>query len=188
MLLNFMNAESTYTWVPPDFGSDVQLNLKSGRVMFEIVNNYSLITTTEDNIKVGVLPYPLWDSNQEKYQTLNWNGVLAIPTTVKNESMVGDVIEMLAWYSEPVTTAFYETLLGSRVADAPEDVEMLRIVWDSQVSDIGLVFSSTSTQMDAILYAIPHHITAGRPAYATYYNQNKRNAERQLNLMFEKKE
>ena len=36
--------------------------------------------------------------------------------------MVGDVIEMLAWYSEPVNTAFYETLLGSKVADAPEDV------------------------------------------------------------------
>ncbi len=187
MLLNFMNAESTYTWVPPDFGSNVQLNLKSGRVMFEIVNNYSLITTTEDNIKVGVLPYPLWDSNQEKYQTLNWNGVLAIPTTIQDMDMVGDVIEMLAWYSEPVTTAFYETLLGSRVADAPEDVEMLRIVWAGQVSDIGLVFSSTSPQMDAILYAIPHHITASRPAYATYYNQNKRNAERKLNMMFEEK-
>ena len=188
MLLDFMNAESTYTWVPPDFGSDVQLHLKSERVMFEIVNNYGLITTTEDNVKVGVLPYPLWDTNQEKYQTLNWNGVLGIPTTIQDEDMVGDVIEMLAWFSEPVTTAFYETLLGSRVADAPEDVEMLRIVWAGQVSDIGLVFSSTSDQMDAILYAIPHHITANRPAYATYYRTNRRVAEKKLNDMFKTKE
>jgi hypothetical protein len=98
--------------------------------------------------------------------------------------MVGDVIEMLAWYSEPVNTAFYETLLGSKVADAPEDVEMLNLVWAGQVSDMGLVFSSSSNQMDCLLYAIPHHVSADRPAYATYYKQNQKAAERMLNKMF----
>jgi hypothetical protein len=99
--------------------------------------------------------------------------------------MVGDVIEMLAWYSEPVNTAFYETLLGSKVADAPEDVEMLNLVWAGQVSDMGLVFSSSSNQMDCLLYAIPHHVSVeGKPAYATYYKQNQKAAERQLNRMF----
>ena len=183
MLYDFMNADYSYTWNP--FDGKAQLHLKSNRVMFEIVNNYSLVATKEEEVKVGVLPYPLWDSNQEKYQTLNWNGVLGIPTTIKDEDMVGDVIELLAWYSEPVTTAFYETLLGAKVADAPEDVEMLQLVWDGQVSDIGLVFSSSSTQMDCILYAIPHHVSASKPAYATYYKQNQRSAERLLNKMFE---
>jgi ABC-type glycerol-3-phosphate transport system substrate-binding protein len=190
MLYDFVNAEYTYTWVPnSDFqGPTTQLHLKSNRVMFEIINNYSLVTTKEDEVKVGVLPYPLWDTKQEKYQTLNWNGVLGIPTTVQNDDMVGDVIELLAWYSDPVTTAFYETLLGAKVADAPEDVEMLQLIWEGQVSDIGLVFSSSSPQMDCILYAIPHHITAARPAYATYYKQNQRSAEKLLNKMFETKE
>ena len=190
MLTDFMNAQSTYKHVPnSDFqGFTTALSLKSNRVLFEIVNNYSLVATKEETVKVGVLPYPLWDSNQESYKTMSWNGVLGIPTTVKDENMVGDVIEMLAWFSGPVNTAFYETLLGSKVADAPEDVEMLTIVWGGQVSDIGLVFSSSSNQMDAILYAIPHHITAGKPAYATYYKQNQRSAERMLNKMFETKE
>jgi hypothetical protein len=190
MLYDFVNAEYTYTWVPnSDFqGPTTQLHLKSNRVMFEIINNYSLVTTKEDEVKVGVLPYPLWDTKQEKYQTLNWNGVLGIPTTVQNDDMVGDVIELLAWYSDPVTTAFYETLLGAKVADAPEDVEMLQLVWDGQVSDIGLVFSSSSNQMDCILYAIPHHISASKPAYATYFKQNQRSAEKLLNKMFETKE
>ena len=122
---------------------------------------------------------------QESYKTLSWNGVLGIPTTVKNDEMVGDVIEMLAWYSEPVCTAFYETLLGSKVADAPEDVEMLNIVWAGQVSDMGLVFSSSSGQLDCLLYALAHHVSANKPAYATYYKQNQRTAERLLNKMFE---
>ena len=182
-LYDFMNAESTYTWNP--FDGKAQLNLKSGRVMFEIVNNYQLVTTREDDVKIGVLPYPLWDSKQAAYKTLSWNGVLGIPTTVKNEEMVGDTIEMLAWYSDSVNTAFYENLLGAKVADAPEDVEMLNIVWGSQVSDMGLVFSSSSTQMDCLLYAIPHHISAGRAAYATYYKQNQKAAERLLNKMFD---
>ena len=184
MLYNFMNSESTYTYSP--FDGKSALPLKSNRVLFEIVNNYGLVTTKEDDVKVGVLPYPLWDSEQEKYQTLSWNGVLGIPTTVQDEEMVGDVIEMLAWFSEPVTTAFYETLLGSKVADAPEDVEMLRLVWDGQVSDVGLVFSSSSNQMDRLLYALAHHVSVnGTPAYATYYQQNQKAAERLLNKMFE---
>ena len=188
MIYDFMNAESTYAWIPDIFpGTHTPLTLKSDRVMFQIVNNYELVTTKEDDVKVGVLPYPLWDSQQERYQTLSWNGVLGIPTTVKDENMVGDVIEMLAWYSEPVNTAFYETLLGSKVADAPEDVEMLRLVWDGQVSDIGLVFSSSSNQMDAILYAIPQHVTAVAPAYATHYAKNQKAAERLLNHMFDEK-
>jgi hypothetical protein len=189
MLTDFMNAQSTYKHVPNIFtGFTTALSLKSNRVLFEIVNNYSLVSTKEETVKVGVLPYPLWDTKQESYKTMSWNGVLGIPTTVKNMDMVGDVIEMLAWYSDPVTTAFYETLLSSRVADAPEDVEMLDLVWAGQTSDVGLVFSSSSTQMDAILYAIPHHISASRPAYATYYKQNQKAAERQLNKMFDTKE
>lgn len=183
MLYSFMNAEYTYTYSP--FDGKQALPLKSGRVMFEIVNNYGLVSTKEEDVKVGVLPYPLWDSKQEKYQTLSWNGVLGIPTTVQDEDMVGDTIEMLAWYSEPVNIAFYETLLGSKVADAPEDVEMLNLVWAGQVSDMGLVFSSSSSQMDCLLYAIPHHVSVeGKPAYATYYKQNQKAAERMLNRMF----
>lgn len=184
MLYDFMKAEYTYTYSP--FDGKQALPLKSGRVMFEIVNNYSLVSTKEEDVKVGVLPYPLWDSNQEKYQTLSWNGVLGIPTTVQDEDMVGDTIEMLAWYSEPVNTAFYETLLGSKVADAPEDVEMLNLVWAGQVSDMGLVFSSSSNQMDALLYALAHHVSVeGKPAYATYYRANQKAAERLLNRMFD---
>ena len=184
MLYDFMKAEYTYTYSP--FDGKQALPLKSGRVMFEIVNNYGLVSTKEEDVKVGVLPYPLWDSNQEKYQTLSWNGVLGIPTTVQDEDMVGDTIEMLAWYSEPVNTAFYETLLGSKVADAPEDVEMLNLVWAGQVSDMGLVFSSSSNQMDALLYALAHHVSVeGKPAYATYYKQNQKAAERLLNKMFD---
>ncbi len=181
ILTNFMAAESTYTYSP--FDGKSALSLKSNRVMFELISNYDLITTKEEDVKVGVLPYPLWDTNQESYKTLNWNGVLVIPTTVQDTAMVGDVLEMLAYFSEPVTTTFYETLLGAKAADAPQDVEMLNLIWKSQTSDIGLVFNGED-QRDKILYAIPHHISANMPAYSTYFNQNVKGAEKKLQDLF----
>ena len=183
-IVAFMDQDSTFSWEPTFVDTDC-LHITSGRVMFQLLNNFSLVQTTEEDVKVGVLPYPLWDTKQADYKTLSWNGVLGIPTTVQDLDMVGDVYEMLAWYSEPVTTAFYETLLGAKVAEAPEDVEMLEIVWNTQVTDLGLVFSSSSAQLDRILYAIPHHVSIpGTPAYSTYYKQNQRTAEKLLNDMF----
>ena len=188
LLMDLVHAQSTYKYVPDSFeGHTTALHLKSGRVLFEMLNSYDMVTTKEEEIKVGVLPYPLWDTKQDKYLTMSWNGVLCIPTTVRNEDMVGDVMEMLAWYTQPVTTAFYETLLGSKVADAPEDVEMMNIIWAGQVSDIGQVFCNSSPQLECLLYALPHHTTAKMPAYATYYKSNQRTAERMLNKMFESK-
>ncbi len=183
-LYDFVNANYTFTWAPAGFGSTTELHLDSGRVMFETINNYKLVTTKENEVKVGVLPYPLWDEKQADYKTLSWNGYLAIPTTVKNIEMVGDVVEMLAYYSDDVTVAFYETLLGAKVADAPEDVKMLDIIWSSQVSDRVMAFNNLDGSLDAILYAIPHHITAGKPAYATYVRQQSPTASKKLIELF----
>ncbi len=39
--------------------------------------------------------------------------------------------------------------------------------------------------MDRLLYAIPQHVTAIAPAYATHYAKNQKTAERLLNNMFD---
>lgn len=183
MIYNLMNQPSVFSW---GLGAEPQLHIKSGRVLCELLGTFALVTTKEEEVKVGVLPYPLWDSKQEDYVTMSWNGVMCVPTTVRDEDMVGDVLEMLAWYSDPVTTAFYETLLGSKVAEAPEDAEMLELIWRTQTADMGLLYSDSTAapSMDHILYAIPHHVTLNTPAYATYFRQNSRSAQRYLDRLF----
>ena len=183
MIYNLMNQPSVFKW---GLGDVPQLHIRSGRVLCELMGTFTLVSTKEEEIKVGILPYPLWDSKQEDYVTMSWNGVMCVPTTVRNEDMVGDVLEMLAWYSEPVTTAFYETLLGSKVAEAPEDAEMLELIWRTQTADMGLIYCDTTVApgMDHILYAIPHHVTLNTPAYATYFKQNSRSAQRYLDRLF----
>ncbi len=184
-IFDFVNSNNTYMWAPPGLtGPTEALPITSDRVMFQMLNNFELVTTTATDVKIGVLPYPKWDEEQEDYKTLNWNGLMCVPTSAKNTKMVGDVIEMLGYYSDDVTTAFYETLLGTKVANAPQDSEMLDIIWASQVSDIGLAFSAVSSSMDGILYAIPHHTTANAPAYATYVKSKVRSAERSFSDLY----
>ena len=183
MIFNLMNQPSVFKW---GLGDVPQLHIRSGRVLCELMGTFTLVSTKEEEVKVGVLPYPLWDSKQEDYVTMSWNGVMCVPTTVKDENMVGDVLEMLAWYSEPVTTAFYETLLGSKVAESPDDAQMLELIWRTQTADMGLIYcdSTVAPSMDHILYALPHHVTLNTPAYATYFKQNSRSAQRYLDRLF----
>ncbi len=188
MIYDFINDQSTFTWVPvADWGNTTTLHLASGRVMFETLNNFDLVTVKESEVKVGVLPYPMWDEKQDNYKTMSWNGYIVIPTTVQNLDMVSDTIEMLAYNSADVTTAFYETLLGAKVADAPDDVKMLDIIWSTQTSDYAMALNNVDNSLDAIIYAIPHHTTVpSTPGYSTYVQKNIRKAEKALADMFDK--
>ncbi len=183
-LNELIKAESTYKYSP--FGGSGPLHIESGHTLFELMNNYELVTATSDDVKVGVLPYPLWEAKKGDYITMSWNGLLGIPTTVEDDDMVGDVIEMLAYYSEDTTEAFYETLLGSKASEAPDDARMLDILWRTQQSDFGLHFSDMGGEfrgMHAILYAIPSHISNNQPNYNTIFNRNRDDAEEKLELL-----
>lgn len=185
-MVTFHKSNSTYMWFH-DVPEEQRLHLPDNRVLMEMISNYDLIKYKEEAVKIGVLPYPLYDTQQSNYKTLNWNGILGIPSTnAKNTDMVSDVMEMLAYYTAPVKTSFYETLLGAKVADAPEDVEMLNIIWSSQVSDLGLVFSSVTPNMDTILYSLPSLINQGTTSPAALYKANTRTVERAFERMFQK--
>ena len=184
-LFDFYKADCTSMWPHNDTGDHI-IQLDSNRVLFQMLANYDLIHYKEESVKVGALPYPLYDSKQESYKTLNWNGQLCVPCTNDGAGpWVSDTMEMIAFFTEPVRYSFYETLLGAKVADAPDDVEMLDIIWKSQVSDLGLVFSSTSGNMDQLLYSIPACITAGNANVAAKFKSNTKVAAKSLTKMFE---
>ena len=67
--------------------------------------------------------------------------------------MVGETIEMLAYFSDDVQVAFYQKLLGKQVADNPDDRRMLEIVWDSVCTDFGQTFEGAANDM---LYMLPY--------------------------------
>ncbi|MBQ9780873.1 MAG: hypothetical protein IJW00_08005 [Clostridia bacterium] len=182
------NAEYTYAWGPAGMTKPAEpLQLTSNRVLMSLEGTFGLVAYKGEDIKTGILPYPKYDAAQESYQHMNWNGMLAVSNVVKNKKMVGDVMEMLAYHTNDVKTSFYETLLGSKVANAPEDAEMLELIWSTTVSDLGLVFSDLSGNMDAMVYFIPRLVTnLDQAETASFIRQNAKSANRALENFYKK--
>lgn len=175
---------SEYAYLSSPRLSRAGLDFRDGTSMFYLMSTDQLATYRDTSFDFGVLPYPLYDEAQEDYRSLNWNGVMFIPASIKNEEMVGDVLELLAYYSDPMKTAYYEDLLGSKIAQAPQDAQMLDVIWGSVVSDIGMITANLNG-MDPLLYMIPNLCVDGTDRYASFLKSNSRNANRSLDQLFD---
>ena len=98
--------------------------------------------------------------------------------------MVGEVLELLGYYTSSVKTAYYELQLGAKVSEAQEDADMLDIIWDSLVSDIGLVCCNCSGSMDSLVYMLPKMCENGSKNFSSYLRANKKSAQKALDKVF----
>lgn len=189
-------SEYAYLWGPwsePMEDASKQVQFKDGKTLFQFYGTYHMAKQlTSVDVNFGVLPYPMWDEQQGEYRSLSWNGYITVPYYLsKSEAeMVSDTLELLAFYSEPVTTAFYEKLLGAQVADSRDDSDMLDIVWDSQVVEFALAYSDKDTQaIDAMVYCIPRIIfnVDNTSTFTGYWAQKGMAATIQLSKLQAKK-
>ncbi len=134
-----------------------EVKLESGRTLMTIVTGSYTQHYLETDLKFGVLPFPMFDEAQKDvgYRSLNCDGYIVFPSYLDDENMVGDTVEMMAFYSEPVRVAFYEKLLGKQVADTPDDREMMDLIWDGICSDFGMTYSTITLSLDKNLYMLP---------------------------------
>jgi hypothetical protein len=88
------------------------------------------------------------------YRHLQWGGYICVPSYANNPQMVGETLDVLAYYSQDVNTAYYEKLLGKQAADAPDDRQMLEIVWDSICTDFAHVYADMCGS--EIVYMVAH--------------------------------
>ena len=160
-----------------------QIPFNDGTTMMYTMETYYMTNLRDVTFRFGVLPYPMYNEAQGEYKSLNWNGIMFVPASIKDPEMVGDVLELLAFYTPPVQKAYYEDLLGSKLSDAPEDAEMLDVIWDSVVTDIGMV-SANLAGMDPLLYMFPNLCLDGVQGYSSYVTRNTRSANRALEKLF----
>lgn len=170
-------ADYSYMW-KSNATADEKLDFTEGKSLFQLRSTKDLQTISNSGISFGVLPYPKFDSAQENYQHLNWNGLMCVPSSVKDKQMVSEVLELLSYYTAPVKTAYYEIQLGGQVVDSQEDVDMLNLIWDTIVSDIGLVCCNA---IDSIVYMLPKMCENNSKDFASYMKKNRKTAEKQLN-------
>ncbi len=132
-------------------------SITTGRALMQLASTPDLQNFLSYDIDFGVLPYPMYDTAQKSvgYRSLQWGGYLCVPSYVENEQMVGETLEVLAFYSDDVRITFYEKVLGKQVADAPEDARMLEeYIWNNVCPEIAQCYYEKTGGND-VLYFLP---------------------------------
>lgn len=92
----------------------------------------------------GILPYPKYDEAQEGYYTTSRDNsiMFGIPIDVKDSSFAGLISEALcqAGYSI-VKPVYYETVLKTKLARDAESQQMIDILRDGLIFDMGAVYA-----------------------------------------------
>ena len=101
----------------------------------------------EADFSIGVLPYPKWDTDQKEYLTMLDGGCESIGIT---RLEVGDQLDFIGLITEAlcaesykkVSPVYYDILLKNRYADRPDDAEMIQLVMDGRVYDLGYIYDN----------------------------------------------
>ena len=96
---------------------------------------------------IGVLPYPKWDTDQKEYLTMVDGGADTIGITLletgEELEFIGLITEALCAESyKQVYPVYYDIMLKNRYADQPDDAEMIQLVMDGRVYDLGYVYDN----------------------------------------------
>ncbi|MBQ4574332.1 MAG: hypothetical protein IJA85_03965 [Clostridia bacterium] len=106
---------------------------------------YGQLGTTQDLREMtsdfGIVPVPKYQASQENYasEALVFKGsLIAVPITTQNTEMIGIIVEAMSAESKyTVRPAFYDTVLKDKATRDAESVDMLDIIIDNMVFDVG---------------------------------------------------
>ena len=131
------------------------MDISLGRALFSMESLKDAYKHRESEVTFGILPTPSAQEGDD-YRCFNWSGVMCVPNTVEQTEMVEKTLEALAFFSQnTLKPAYYEKLLGARLADAPEDKEMLDVIWDSIVLNPTINYMETAgSDLGNLIYTI----------------------------------
>ncbi len=186
-LFNWSKDESTYIW---DYGN--KANSEKIAAFLDGHGYFTLESLGIQNLSadfdVGILPLPKYDKNQENYKHVNWGNNIVVPTSIKDPSMVGDVLEMMAYYSRTIVQeAYYDTVLQYKVSNAPDDREMVELIYDTVTYDPGIAFCDGNSGLWNLVYLACFGLTQNKPKIASYLKSNSRTAQKGLDDLFKDK-
>ncbi|MBO5273287.1 MAG: carbohydrate ABC transporter substrate-binding protein [Clostridia bacterium] len=115
---------------------------EENRLLFlpEMIKNSSQMREIED---YGIIPQPKYDESQETYKatvSIHHSSVLTIPKTIPEESYsrTGVILEALSAESKyTLINTYYDTVLRVKNVRDEKSVEMLDIIFNNRVYDLG---------------------------------------------------
>ena len=162
-----------------------------GRTLFTMASvRFTVNELVGSDTRYGILPAPLYNSDQEGYHTLmaNTYTMYGIAQGVNDTSRAGAVIEAMASEGyHTVTPVVFEVALKARYSDESADALMFDILRESVVMEIGLVFSD---QIGGIpskgLFTLVNNKSSDWMSYIKSYEKKIKNYLEDLNGSFDK--
>ena len=111
--------------------------------LFHYQSNGAITQFADMESEFGVVPFPKYDKNQEKYQTIYPynNALFALPSVISNVERTSKIIEDMNYYSTlTIVPAWYDTLLARRYARDDESEASLKLLRENCVYDLGLYY------------------------------------------------
>lgn len=130
-----------------DYGEANQFGVElfvANKGLFMFAENRNLYETVRDaDISYGVLPFPKFDENQKEFRSSGCDIYWAIPlSSAGNSELIGTLVEAMSCYNyNYVVPKVWDTVLGGKLADSPDDYDMFKIIRDVQYVDLGYAFS-----------------------------------------------
>ncbi|MBQ8369112.1 MAG: extracellular solute-binding protein [Clostridia bacterium] len=116
----------------------------SGNALYLWGLTYSIINMRDSEIDFGLIPYPKYDEAQETYYSnanAYTNALVSVPITVSDQERAGLILEAYSAKGlELVTPAFYDIQVMTKSIRDNDSAEMLEIIFNNQMYDIGYFF------------------------------------------------
>ena len=146
------------------------------RALFRAIALTDITELSVYDCDYGVLPAPLADTNQDRYYCAVSSVLtpgIAIPTTNPDPKTAALVLAAMGEASkDTLNYSYYEVLLKLRKANE-KSAEMLDIIFENRVYDLGIVFGSSWGNL-LVLFDIGNGISAnGDNNFESYLGQNK---------------
>ena len=131
----------------------------------------------------GILPYPKWDENQEKYLTRSHGySIAVIPIDVPNLALCGAVFDVLsAISSNTVIPAYYDMALKDKYSRDNESGEMLDLIREGFTCTFGYFYASDLDMGNEFRIMIGND----NSNFVSYYAVNQKGYERRLKKLME---
>ena len=166
--------------------ADVGQGFGEGLALYTISNVNGMVNLRDADIEFGVVPMPKYDESQSEYRCYVWSPSVCVPTTILRPELVGAALEQFAYESVPVTNAYIEDLIRGKSTRDTETLEMLDIIYDSQVLDIGGTYLGFDSNFRKVFYCFYDLMSTKNDNVASFYEKSEKAILKVLDNLYTK--
>ena len=134
-----------------------------------------------DDISYGVVPQPKFDESQSDYYVFACPSLFSVPMSAQDLDFVGFIFEAMTYYGYyDVIPKFYEITVKGKIADSPDDAEMLSIINDNLTVSFAYCYDNWQGFAHLFNSRMGFTQTKGSKDLASVYQKNLKSATKRL--------